>query len=99
MITIRGLGTSYVPPAILLEHLFCFIVPFPHLFHLYWILTVIIDVFFQASAQVIITIEDINDNPPTLNKEVYTSHIRENSPKGTVMILVRLSDFATILNQ
>ncbi|XP_069036120.1 cadherin EGF LAG seven-pass G-type receptor 2-like [Lepisosteus oculatus] len=45
-----------------------------------------------ADATVFVKIEDVNDNPPEFDKDSYTVNITENSPNGTVILQVKVTD-------
>ncbi|XP_047676061.1 protocadherin gamma-A11-like isoform X12 [Tachysurus fulvidraco] len=46
----------------------------------------------SGTAQIHITVLDANDNAPVFTQEVYKAIIKENSPKGTVVVTVSASD-------
>ncbi|XP_053541586.1 protocadherin gamma-A5 isoform X30 [Ictalurus punctatus] len=46
----------------------------------------------SGTAQIRITVLDVNDNAPIFTQEVYKATITENSPKGTVITQVSASD-------
>ena len=43
--------------------------------------------FYFTNTTVIVTVEDINDNPPMFSSGVYSSFVPENSPSGTPLVL------------
>ncbi|CAH1785856.1 unnamed protein product [Owenia fusiformis] len=47
---------------------------------------------YDATADVHITIGDVNDNPPTFHNELYQFDVLENSPSGFVVGLVEATD-------
>uniref|UniRef100_A0A8C5M8J8 Cadherin domain-containing protein n=1 Tax=Leptobrachium leishanense TaxID=445787 RepID=A0A8C5M8J8_9ANUR len=46
----------------------------------------------SATAQLIITVQDVNDNPPVFEKSFYTVNLMENALKETVVIKLNASD-------
>ncbi|XP_058263790.1 protocadherin gamma-A11-like isoform X23 [Hemibagrus wyckioides] len=46
----------------------------------------------SGTAQIHITVLDVNDNAPVFTQEVYKATIKENSPKGTVVTTVNATD-------
>ena len=49
----------------------------------------------SASATVLVFVGDVNDNPPTLSQEQYSTSITENSPAGTRILLITATDADT----
>ena len=49
----------------------------------------------SASATVLVLVGDVNDNPPTLSQERYSTSITENSPAGTRVLLITATDADT----
>ncbi|XP_078267128.1 protocadherin-10-like [Rhinoraja longicauda] len=45
-----------------------------------------------GTAQIIITVVDVNDNAPVFDHELYRANIRENTPKGTLVTKVSAVD-------
>ncbi|XP_072120659.1 protocadherin gamma-C5-like [Mobula birostris] len=50
------------------------------------------------TAQILITVLDINDNPPVFEHDVYRASIIENAPQGEVVIQVKATDLDEGLN-
>ncbi|XP_051869385.1 protocadherin gamma-C5-like [Pristis pectinata] len=51
-----------------------------------------------GTAQILITVLDINDNPPVFEHEVYRGSLPENAPKGTFVMKVKANDLDEGLN-
>ncbi|XP_059846433.1 protocadherin gamma-C5-like [Hypanus sabinus] len=51
-----------------------------------------------GTAQILITVLDFNDNPPVFEHDVYRSIIRENTPRGTLVMKVKANDLDEGLN-
>ncbi|XP_072923505.1 protocadherin alpha-C2-like [Hemitrygon akajei] len=51
-----------------------------------------------GTAQILITVLDINDNPPVFEHDVYRGSIIENAPQGEVVIQVKANDLDEGLN-
>ena len=46
----------------------------------------------NSTAELSITVDDINDNPPKFNQSLYTTTISENVPEGTIILTVVAED-------
>ncbi|XP_032885701.1 protocadherin gamma-C5-like [Amblyraja radiata] len=51
-----------------------------------------------GTAQILVTVVDNNDNPPVFNQNIYRSHLRENTPLGTLVAHVEANDLDEGLN-
>lgn len=49
-------------------------------------------IFKTADAVVVVTIEDVNDNPPELSQSTYNVSVPENSPNGMEVLQVTATD-------
>ena len=54
-----------------------------------WLLVCVCVCLFQAGAEVVIHIADVNDNFPVFSYPVHVGSIAENSPNNTFVPLVR----------
>ncbi|XP_051869376.1 protocadherin-10-like [Pristis pectinata] len=52
----------------------------------------------SGTAQILITVVDINDNPPVFDHEIYRGRIRENTLPGTLVMKVKAIDLDEGLN-
>ncbi|XP_051869475.1 uncharacterized protein LOC127569139 [Pristis pectinata] len=52
----------------------------------------------SGTTQILITVLDINDNPPVFEQEVYRGSLPENVPKGTLVMKVKANDLDEGLN-
>ncbi|XP_058263975.1 protocadherin alpha-8-like isoform X9 [Hemibagrus wyckioides] len=52
----------------------------------------------SGTLNVTVTVLDINDNRPVFSQEVYTVHLQENSPTGTIVIKLSATDLDDGLN-
>ncbi|KAM6407361.1 protocadherin Fat 4-like [Pluvialis apricaria] len=50
------------------------------------------NIFKTADAVVLVTIEDVNDNPPVLSQSTYSVSVPENSPNGMEVLRVTATD-------
>ncbi|XP_041845611.1 protocadherin alpha-7-like isoform X21 [Melanotaenia boesemani] len=47
----------------------------------------------SGNMTIIVSVSDVNDNPPVFCQESYTAQVRENCPVGTTVIQVNATDF------
>ncbi|XP_076149208.1 protocadherin alpha-3-like [Alosa pseudoharengus] len=52
----------------------------------------------SGTIKIIVNVEDINDNIPVFNKQLYKARVSENAPKGTPVITVHATDLDEGLN-
>ncbi|XP_072120743.1 protocadherin gamma-C5-like [Mobula birostris] len=52
----------------------------------------------SGTAQILINVVDINDNPPVFEKDVYKFSISENAPKSSLLMKVKANDLDEGLN-
>ncbi|XP_078267124.1 LOW QUALITY PROTEIN: uncharacterized protein LOC144599761 [Rhinoraja longicauda] len=52
----------------------------------------------SATAQILITVLDINDNPPVFDHDIYRGSVSENAPRGTLLLKVKANDLDEGLN-
>ncbi|XP_051869489.1 protocadherin gamma-C5-like [Pristis pectinata] len=52
----------------------------------------------SGTAQILITVVDVNDNPPVFDHDIYKGTLIENSPKGTMVLTVKANDLDEGLN-
>ncbi|XP_072120666.1 protocadherin alpha-C2-like [Mobula birostris] len=52
----------------------------------------------SGTAQIVITVTDINDNAPAFDQDIYKAKVLENSPVGTLLIKLRANDLDEGLN-
>ncbi|XP_072924081.1 protocadherin gamma-C5-like [Hemitrygon akajei] len=52
----------------------------------------------SGTAHIFITVVDINDNPPVFEHDVYRCSIKENTPRGTLIMKVKANDLDEGLN-
>ncbi|XP_032885405.1 protocadherin gamma-C5-like [Amblyraja radiata] len=52
----------------------------------------------SATAQILITVLDFNDNPPVFDYDIYRGSVRENAPRGTLVLKVKANDLDEGLN-
>ncbi|XP_055498751.1 LOW QUALITY PROTEIN: protocadherin alpha-C2-like [Leucoraja erinacea] len=52
----------------------------------------------SATAQIIITVLEINDNPPVFDHDIYRGIVSENAPRGTLVLKVKANDLDEGLN-
>ncbi|XP_067899243.1 uncharacterized protein [Heterodontus francisci] len=46
----------------------------------------------SGTAEILIIVQDVNDNPPVFSQSVYRANLLENIPKGTVVIKLNATD-------
>ncbi|XP_069753843.1 protocadherin gamma-C5-like [Narcine bancroftii] len=46
----------------------------------------------SGTTQILITVMDINDNPPVFDHKIYRSSLRENAPLGSLVVTVKAND-------
>ncbi|XP_051869491.1 protocadherin-10-like [Pristis pectinata] len=52
----------------------------------------------SGTAQIHITVVDINDNPPVFDHEIYRGSLREDAPRGTLVMKVKATDIDEGMN-
>ncbi|XP_051869488.1 protocadherin gamma-C5-like [Pristis pectinata] len=52
----------------------------------------------SGTAQILITVVDVNDNPPVFDHKVYKSSLREDALKGSLVLIVKANDLDEGLN-